>query len=106
MPHDKQLRGIRLADVPEKRRLAQALNAKEFAVSAGISYTTARSWFRLPGFPALCGVIFWQDFVQWRTNQKGFTDQPISAPQINGVQTYPADEARLLDFLTLMLITC
>jgi hypothetical protein len=52
--------------------LDQALNAKEFAVCAGVSYSTARDWFRLPGFPAFRGVIFWQDFVQWRAGQNGF----------------------------------
>src|SRR5271157_3508053 len=65
---DKQLQGIALESVMEKRRLDQALNAKEFAVCAGVSYSTARSWFHLPGFPALRGVVFWQDFVQWRAD--------------------------------------
>ena len=36
MPQDKQLRRIKLKDVLEKRRLAQALYAKEFAVAEGI----------------------------------------------------------------------
>jgi hypothetical protein len=72
MQDDKQLRGIRLADVLEKRRLDQALNAKEFAVLAGISYSTAREWFHVPGFPVFRGVVFWQDFVQWRAKQNGF----------------------------------
>jgi hypothetical protein len=63
---DKQLQGITLESVLEKRRLDQALNAKEFAICAGISYSTARSWFHLPGFPVFHGVIFWQDFVKWR----------------------------------------
>lgn len=86
MSGDKQLCGIQLADVLEKRRLDQALNAKEFAVCAGVSYSTARSWFRLPGFPAFRGVVFWQDFVQWRTNQNNVTgqsnipSQPASVP--------------------------
>jgi hypothetical protein len=66
MRTDKQLRGIRLADVLEKRRLDQALNAKEFAVAAGVSYSTAREWYHLPGFPVFRGVVFWQDFAQWR----------------------------------------
>jgi|SRR5580704_10084255 len=69
---DKQLQGITLEAVMEKRRLDQALNAKEFAVCAGVSYSTARDWFHLPGFPAFRGVIFWQDFVQWRAGQNGF----------------------------------
>lgn len=72
MQDDKQLRGIRLADVLKKRRLDQALNAKEFAVLAGVSYSTARGWFHLSGFPVFRGVIFWQDFVQWRKTQNGF----------------------------------
>ena len=66
---DKQLQGIVLESVLEKRRLDQALNAKEFAVCAGLSYSMSRSWFHLPSFPALHGVVFWQDFVQWRTDQ-------------------------------------
>src|SRR5436190_16438949 len=68
---DKQLQGVSLEAVLEKRRLDQALNAKEFAVCAGVSYSTARSWFHLPGFPAFHGVVFWQDFVQWRADQNG-----------------------------------
>ncbi|MEI9865282.1 MAG: hypothetical protein WDN00_12170, partial [Limisphaerales bacterium] len=82
MPQDKQLRSIKLKDVLEKRRLDQALNAKEFAVAAGISYSTAREWFRLPGFPVFRGVIFWQDFVQWRNSQNGFHSEKF--PHRNG----------------------
>ncbi len=36
MTQDKQLRGVSLETVVEKRRLDQALNAKEFAVLAGL----------------------------------------------------------------------
>src|SRR5258708_1948889 len=79
---DKQLQGIALEAVMEKRRLDQALNAKEFAVCAGVSYSTARSWFHLPGFPVFHGVIFWQDFVQWRARQNGL--QKPSLPPANG----------------------
>jgi len=85
--NDKQLRDIRLADVLEKRRLDQALNVKEFAVCAGVSYSTARGWFRLPGFPAFRGVVFWQDFVQWRTGQNGHAGQPERLPQCIDDQT-------------------
>src|SRR5438445_3599615 len=79
---DKQLQGITLESVLEKRRLDQALNAKEFAVCAGVSYSTARSWFHLPGFPAFRGVIFWQDFVHWRADHNGLKNP--SLPQRNG----------------------
>jgi hypothetical protein len=65
---DKQLQNISIEYVMEKRRLDQALNTKEFAVCAGVSYSTARHWFHLPGFPVFHGVIFWQDFVGWRTD--------------------------------------
>jgi hypothetical protein len=68
---DKQLQGITLESVLEKRRLDQALNAKEFALCAGVSYSTARSWFHLAGFPVFHGVVFWQDFVRWRTDHNG-----------------------------------
>ena len=37
MTRDKQLLGVELGEVIEKRRLDQALNVKEFAVLAGIS---------------------------------------------------------------------
>jgi hypothetical protein len=99
MPNDKQLRGIRLEDVLEKRRLDQALNAKEFAVCAGVSYSTARSWFHLSGFPAFRGVIFWQDFVQWRKGQNRRPAEPL--PVRNGVaaaspSNFPPRAARIL----------
>ena len=71
MTRDKQLINVQLDQVVEKRRLDQALNVKEFAVLAGISYSAARAWFRQPGFPAFSGVIFWQDFVQWRSAKTG-----------------------------------
>jgi hypothetical protein len=79
---DKQLQGITLESVMERRRLDQALNAKEFAVCAGVSYSTALSWIHLPGFPVFRGVIFWQDFVQWRANQYQLANP--SLPQRNG----------------------
>lgn len=83
MTKDKQLRGIKFADVLEKSRRDQALNAKEFAVLAGIAYSTAREWFNLTGFPRVQGVVFWADFVEWRkTQNKGRTplnNSPSSA---------------------------
>ncbi|HEX4000990.1 MAG TPA: hypothetical protein VHX65_20765 [Pirellulales bacterium] len=96
---DKQLRGIRLESVLEKRRLDQALNAKEFAVCAGVSYSTARCWFHLAGFPAFRGVIFWQDFVQWRAGHTAFTKPSI--PQGNGanaagISSLPPRAAQIL----------
>lgn len=66
MASDRQLKGVKLKAVLQKRQLDQALNAKEFAVAAGISYTAARQWFRIPGFPIVNRVVFWADFVQWR----------------------------------------
>ena len=71
MTQDKQLLNVALDHVVEKRRLEQALNTKEFAVLAGVSYSCARAWFREPGFPAISGVVFWQDFVQWRNAKTG-----------------------------------
>ena len=66
MTLDKQLQTVTIGAVVEKRRLGQALNAKEFAVLVGISYSAAREWFRTPGFPAFRGYVFWQDFTDWR----------------------------------------
>jgi len=96
---DKQLQGISLELVLEKRRLDQALNAKEFAVCAGVSYSTARCWFHLAGFPAFRGVIFWQDFVRWRAGQNGIANP--TRPQHNGniatvVPTFPPRAVQIL----------
>ncbi len=74
MTHDKQLEVVRLEAVVEKRLLGQALNAKEFAVLAGISYSAARDWFRTPGFPVFRNHVCWQDFTDWRRGQIGVTD--------------------------------
>ena len=98
---DKQLQGITLEAVMEKRRLDQALNAKEFAVCAGVSYSTARDWFHLAGFPAFRGVVFWQDFVQWRVGQNGFANRPENLSYRNGdtaaaVSTLPPRAAQIL----------
>jgi hypothetical protein len=83
MTHDKQLLNVELEQVVEKRRLDQALNAKEFAVLAGISYSAARAWFRQPGFPALCGVVFWHEFVHWRNARTGLNsiEMPPRSPE-------------------------
>ena len=69
MTRDKQLCGIKLQAVRLKRDLDQALNAKEFAVLAGISYSVAREWLHMPGFPVVRGMVFWVDFVLWRRSQ-------------------------------------
>ncbi len=97
MPHDKQLLNVELDQVIEKRRLDQALNAKEFAVLAGISYSAARAWFRLPGFPGFCGVVFWQDFVQWRNAQAGLRsgNQTVFEKRDDAVQAVPKGGANL-----------
>ena len=84
MTHDKQLRGIKLQVVRLKRDSDQALNTKEFAVLAGISYSLAREWFHLPGFPAVGGMVFWGDFVLWRRSQNRPKSSHISAPTENG----------------------
>lgn len=86
---DKQLRAVDLQVVLEKRRLEQALNAKEFAVLAGVSYSTARQWLRLAGFPVFRGVVFWQDFVLWRNIQTGLcgTGEKITVQPKDDVET-------------------
>jgi len=66
---DAQLAGITQQAVLRKSRWDQALNAKEFAMLAGLSYTTARAWFRLAGFPVVQRRVFWSDFVKWRRGQ-------------------------------------
>ena len=103
MSTDVQLEGVSLDGVMEKRRLDQALNAKEFAVAAGISYSTAREWFKSPGFPALRGVVFWTDFVEWRRGEIGFHQPaaiaPIKSPETSTPQKpqgLPPKAARIL----------
>ena len=96
MPQDKQLRGVNLDEVLEKRRLDQALNAKEFAVLAGISYSNAREWFRLPDFPVFRGVVFWGDFVEWRRSQVRQNGSTTRSPQsVTGTNGTSAGEGRL-----------
>jgi hypothetical protein len=80
MTRDKQLRGIDIREVRRKRDADQALNIKEFAVLAGISYSVARDWFHSTGFPAVHGMIFWQDFVLWRRAQNAKRNAPAPAP--------------------------
>ena len=95
---DKQLQGIALEAVLEKRRLDQALTAKEFAVCAGVSYSTARGWFHLPGFPCFRGVVFWEDFVRWRTGQHALKDvaPPKPKPTIAPFTPLPPRAAQIL----------
>jgi hypothetical protein len=99
-PHDKQLRDILLPDVLEKQRLGEALNAKEFAVVAGVSYSTARGWYRLPGFPVFRGVVFWQDFEQWRKQQNGLSntahERPARSPQPAAIVSLSPRAAKIL----------
>ena len=90
MSHDLQLQGVRLEDVLEKRRLDQALSAKEFAVLAGVSYSSARGWFRDPGFPVVRGVVFWSDFVEWRRTENGLGHPPTEkTPRVELPQVPP-----------------
>ena len=85
MTHDKQLRGIDIREVRCKRDADQAMNIKEFAVLAGISYSVAREWFNSTGFPRVHGKIFWQDFVLWRRAQNVKRNLPAPSPVEIGV---------------------
>jgi hypothetical protein len=94
---DKQLCCITVEEVLEKRRLDQALNAKEFAVLAGISYSTAREWFRLESFPVFRGVVFWEDFVEWRKAQTGLVDHRGHSPPTLPAPLAQASQKALLN---------
>lgn len=85
---DKQLEGISLEEVLQKKSLDQALNAKEFAICAGVSYSIARKWFRLPDFPCIQGVVFWRDFVKWREKKRA----PETSPRSQQTTIYPSAE--------------
>jgi len=98
---DKQLRGISLEAILEKRRLDQAMNMKEFAVCAGICYSAARRFFRLDGFPVISGMVFWQDFVKWRNSHIGpaVKADDVSTLRTNGTANYaslPPRASRIL----------
>ena len=84
MIRDKQLQGVNLEAVRQKRDLDQALNTKEFAVLAGISYSLAREWFRMPGFPVVGSVVFWEDFVLWRRTRNQMKAQSEFVPTEDG----------------------
>lgn len=105
MTHDKQLRSISIHAVRSKQKLDQALNVKEFAVLAGISYSVAREWFQLTGFPAIQGKVFWQDFVLWRRAKQlpkgSITGSPEPNPahvksHSDTLQQFPPRAARIL----------
>jgi hypothetical protein len=103
---DRQLQTVTLESVVEKRRLGQALNAKEFAVLVGISYSAAREWFRTPGFPVFRNRVFWQDFADWRRSQSGLDsgrvepkESATSRPLMEGrlrIEDLPPRAARIL----------
>ena len=98
---DKQLKGVSLEAVLEKRRLDQAMNAKEFAVCAGICYSAARRLFRLAGFPVIGGMVFCQDFVKWRSGYIGNAARQVQllsdAATVKPVlTTLPTRAARIL----------
>jgi len=97
MFRDKQLGKVALDRVLEKRRLGQALNAKEFAVSAGISYSAAREWFRLPGFPVFRGVVFWQDFTDWRRAKTHLTPGSVDPAAAVSEETTRESRPRVED---------
>ena len=63
---------------------------------AGISYATARQWFHRQGFPALQGLVFWQDFVTWRQRQHGLAAEPAPAPKTISLEALPEKARRLL----------
>ena len=88
LTRDKQLNGIRIQEVRQKRDADQALNLKEFAVLAGISYSVARDGFHSTGFPAVHGMVFWEDFVLWRRAQncKKLLPAPIESNQTRQVE--------------------
>jgi hypothetical protein len=73
-PTDKQLQSLDFAEVVRRYGLDQSLNMKEFAVLAGVSYSTAQTWFRQPGFPVMSRQVFWRDFVLWRRAQTGLLE--------------------------------
>ncbi len=96
---DRQLRKLELKQVLERRRLDQALNIKEFALAAGISYSAARYWFRQPGFPLIFNTVFWSDFVEWRRARTGLaalSATPPPAPPTEPPRETRADRLRKL----------
>jgi len=99
---DRQLAGLNRRSVLEKRKADLALNAKEFAVGAGMSYSAARDLFRQPGFPLVKNVVFWSDFELWRRSR--IVASPHAAEPTNGttparpkpLQGLPARAQRIL----------
>jgi hypothetical protein len=54
----------------------------------------------MPGFPVFRGIVFWQDFVNWRTSQNRSKKRNESQPRSGGVTVkatgLPARAARIL----------
>jgi len=105
MTHDKQLSAIKLKTVLKKQRLGQALNVKEFAVLAGISYSTARDWFRAKGFPVFNSKVFWQDFVTWRRRQIGIEISTNNSNEVKNPPPPPGNPTSQLPDKALKLLT-
>ena len=87
MTRDRQLRHVSVEAARSKQKLGQALNAKEFAVLAGLSYSVAREWFHLRGFPSVRGMVFWEDFVIWRRTQNRGNSLRTATDLIEGKQS-------------------
>jgi hypothetical protein len=53
---------------------------------------------RLPGFPAFCSVVFWQDFAQWRNAQAGTRNANVNVPErsIGEIPAVPRNGKNLL----------
>ena len=79
MTRDRQLRRS-LEAARMKRRLDQALNTKHFAVLTGWSYSKARHLFKVEGFPAIEGTVFWSDFLRWRRARLNRTPSQTERP--------------------------
>jgi hypothetical protein len=52
-----------------------------------VSYSKARQWFHLQGFPVFDGFIFWDDFVLWRHKKFGLKNSPAASTSVTPVET-------------------
>ncbi len=87
---EERLTRIDVGVVKAKAGRGAGLNAEEFAVHAGYSYTAARALFREAGFPVIRGLVTWDDWVIYRRQQSGISRRPRKEA---GPRMSPADRS-------------
>ncbi len=77
------LKGLKRRRQWRRWQTGGGLNIKEFAAVTGYSYERARLLFREAGFPVVKGLVFWEDWREYRRAAVGTAGQ---SPEPDGVR--------------------